>query len=180
MSTSRHIFISRPTRVDSEFETAYATFHQFLEAEGLQPRRLGQSDYSRKAPLQAVMEIIDNCCGAIVLGYPQVQFLHEVRRSSEVQSKTGHVFPTPWNQIEGALAYRARAPVLVIAHAGVGGGVFDHGVTGECVLHLDLAAPNWHNEPAFRQPYVEWKADIEECLRRAANQSTSNEEAGRA
>jgi hypothetical protein len=167
MDSPRHIFVSRPTRVDSAFEAAYAIFHQFLEVEGLRPRRLGQSDYSRKAPLQAVIEIIDNCCGAIVLGYPQLQFLHEVRRSSEVQSKVGHVFPTPWNQIEGALAYRAKAPVLVVAHTGVGGGVFDHGVTGEGVLHIDLAAPYWHDEPAFRQPFYEWKTDIEECLRRS-------------
>ena len=160
MSDTRYIFVSRPTRVGDVFERAYGSFHDFLHREGFVARRLGQTDYSRKAPLQAVIDIIDQCCGAIVLGYPQMEFRHEVRRSTEVQDTTGYVFPTPWNQIEGALAYRARAPVLVVAHAGVSGGVFDHGVTGEGVLHVDLSQTDWFQQPVFSQPYAEWRDDV--------------------
>jgi hypothetical protein len=135
--------------------------HALLEEQGIIPRRLGKSDYSRKAPLQAVIDIIDNCCGAIVLGYPQIEFHQEVRRSTKVQNKIGYLFPTPWNQIEGALVFRARTPALIVAHTGIEGGVFDHGVTGESVLHADLSSPDWFAEPAFRQPFDEWRTAIE-------------------
>lgn len=46
---------------------------------------------------------------------------HEAKRSNLLQNDWGYVFPTPWNQIEGALAYRTGTPVLVIAHPGVEG-----------------------------------------------------------
>jgi hypothetical protein len=58
------------------------------------------------------------------------------------------------------LAYAAGAPILVVAHPGVNGGVFDHGITGEGVLHLDLADSRWCKEPQFAQPYEEWVAEV--------------------
>lgn len=160
MNEMSHVFISRPTRIGEAFERAYVNFNDFLDHEGFVARRLGNTDYSRKAPLQAVIDIMDECCGAIVLGYPQLEFRHEVRRSTEVREVTAHVFPTPWNQIEGALAYRTRTPVLVVAYEGVSGGVFDHGVTGEGVLHVDLSRADWFQQAAFLQPFREWKMEV--------------------
>jgi len=139
-----NIFISRPTRIGKSFETQYSGFHQFLESEGLALRRLGGGDYSKKPPLRAVIDLVTECCGAIVLGYPQLEFRNETRRSAEIQDSTRYVFPTPWNHIEGALAYSTNAPVLVIAHNDIRGGVFDHGITGEGVLHLDLEVTDCH------------------------------------
>ncbi len=163
MSVQRNVFISRPTLIEENFETAYTAFHRFLLSENLVPRRLGESDYSYKAPLQAVMEIIAQCSGTIVLGYPQMRFHHEWKRGSEVQNQIGYVFPTPWNQIEGALAFRARAPVLVIAHTGVNGGIFDHGVTGESVIHVDLGVIGWFKLLMFSQPFAQWHEEIKRC-----------------
>jgi hypothetical protein len=51
---------------------------------------------------------------------------------------------------------------LVLAHEGVSGGVFDHGVTGEAVHHLHLDSPDWFQQPTFMQPYQEWKNEITE------------------
>ncbi len=158
-----NIFVSRPTTIESAFESAYMDFDRFLTSKSIRPRRLGGGDYSRQAPLKAVFRIIDECCGAIILGYPQFTMRHEVRRSTKTQNDWGYIFPTPWNQIEGALAYRAETPVLVIAHHGVEGGVFDHGVTGEGVIHLDLAAPNWFSSPQFEQPFTDWLAEVGNC-----------------
>jgi hypothetical protein len=163
-SSSVHVFVSRPTVIGPLFEAAYDVFHDFVSGHGFKLRRLGRSDYSRKAPLQAVMDIIDECCGAIVLGYPQLEFHHEVRRGSQVQNSVGYTFATPWNQIEGALAYRRRAPVIIAVQDGISGGVFDHGVTGEGVLHLDLSKPDWFQQDQFAQPYREWLTDVRNCF----------------
>jgi hypothetical protein len=117
MDISKNIFISRPTVIEEAFERCYSSFEAYLHSLDITPRRLGRSDYSYKAPLRAVMDIIDQCCGTIVMGYPQLQFHHEVGRSAQVQNRVGYVFPTPWNQIEGALAFRANTPVLVVAYS---------------------------------------------------------------
>lgn len=158
-----NIFVSRPTTIEPAFESAYLDFESFLGTKTIRTRRLGGNDYSRQAPLKAVFQIIDECCGAIILGYPQFTIRHEVRRGTKTQNDYGHVFPTPWNQIEGALAYRAETPVLVIAHHGVEGGVFDHGVTGEGVIHLDLSASRWFSSAQFEQPFIDWLTAVRTC-----------------
>jgi hypothetical protein len=158
-----NIFVSRPTVIGHEFEVPYSGFDAFLISEGFTLRRLGKTDYSKKPPLKAVIDLVNECCGAIVLGYPQMEFTHESRRSAEVQTRLDYVFPTPWNQIEGALAYSMRTPIMVIGHPGIGGGVFDHGITGEAVIHLDLKDPEWFRRPEFAQPYREWLAEVRIC-----------------
>lgn len=158
-----NVFISRPTVIGKTFETQYSRFDDFLVSNGFALRRLGGGDYSKKPPLRAVIDLIGECCGAIVLGYPQLEFHNETRRSAAIQDSIRHVFPTPWNQIEGALAYSTNAPVLVVAHKGIKGGVFDHGITGEGVLHIDLDTKDWFKQPAFSQPYAEWLAEVKEC-----------------
>jgi hypothetical protein len=155
-----NIFISRPTKIGLGCEVIYEAFEKFLVSEGFKLRRLGGNDFSRKAPLRAVIGLIDKCGGALVLGYPQIEFYHETKKSTEMQNSVSYVFPTPWNQIEGALAYSRNSPVLVIAHPGISGGVFDHGITGEGVLHIDLSAPGWFQSEQFRQPFEEWAHDV--------------------
>jgi hypothetical protein len=162
-----NIFVSRPTDIGSEFEGPYTALHNHLVSQGFVLRRLGGGDYSKKTPLRAVIDLIGECCGALVLGYPQVEFQHHARRNKQVQNDFHSVFPTPWNQIEGALAYAHQSPILVIAHPGIGGGVFDHGITGEGVLHIDLRESDWFQKAQFAQPFKEWVAEIKACARRA-------------
>ena len=160
------IFISRPTVIGPKFETAYSAFRDHLVSQGFVLQRLGSDNYSKKAPLHAVIDLIKESCGALVLGYPQLEFQHVAVRSAKFQNNFRCAYPTPWNQIEAALAYACDSPVLVIAHPGIDGGVFDHGVTGELVLHIDLAEPNWFNRAQFAQPFKEWVGEVQLCSQR--------------
>ncbi len=152
-----NIFISRPTSLPKAFEAAYTEFHAFLKEEGIVPRRLGSTDTPYGSPLQGVIDLMGECQGAIILGYPQIEMFQHVRRSTIIKVDPAMMFPTPWNQIEGALAYGAKVPVLVVAHPEVHGGIFDHGVTGNYVLSLDLSTLRWHEALAFQQVYSQWK-----------------------
>jgi hypothetical protein len=49
-----------------------------------------------------------------------------------------------------------RIPTLTIADSGIDGGVFDHGVTGESVLHSDLSDSDWFKAQSFAQPFQNW------------------------
>lgn len=160
-----HIFVSRPSKLPKAFERAYYNFHGFLEShEGLSPRRLGSTDYSLDAPLQAIIRIMDECMGAIIMGYPQVEIFYHIRRSDSITQEPTLLFPTPWNQIEGSLAYGAKLPVLVVAHPGIGGGIFDHGVTGQFVLTEDLSDKAWFQKPPFQHVFREWKNRMSQRL----------------
>ena len=50
----------------------------------------------------------------------------------------------------------SHKPVLVAAYPGISGGVFDHGITDEGVLHLNLTQATWFEKPEFQQPFAEW------------------------
>lgn len=158
-SSKVHVFVSRPTTVDPSFEKQYVAFERFLRGRGLLLQRLGRENYSRKAPLIAVRDILHACAGAIVLGYPHTRHSHRVVRGTTTTTAFELDSPTPWNQIEGALAYGLGLPVLVVAHPTISGGIFDHGVTGEMVVTLDLAARDWFKSQAFLQPFEELEQD---------------------
>lgn len=154
------IFISRPTLISTKYEPPYSAFEAFLKKKGIKSRRLGGSDYSRKAPLFAIMELIEDCKGAIILGYPQYEVHNASKKADDVLSESCLLFPTPWNQIEAVLAYKKNIPVLVVAQNGIGGGIFDYGITGEFVLKTDLSKPNWYGENVFYGIFDEWYKDI--------------------
>lgn len=77
----KNIFISRPTTINDDFESSYTFFHNFLIDQGYTLKRLGGGTYSKAAPLKAVINLIHECCGTIILGYPQYEFIHKAARS---------------------------------------------------------------------------------------------------
>lgn len=67
-----NIFISRSNWVDESYRKGLEIFLTRLNDLGFQPRTLGTTDYSTKAPLDGVIEIMNQCKGAVILGYPQI------------------------------------------------------------------------------------------------------------
>jgi hypothetical protein len=154
------IFISRPTKLEDRFEDHFSGFMSFLKSKKFNVYRLGSENFSKKAPLRKVIDLIKRCEGAIIIGYPQTQLVNETRRGPIMESQYRLTIPTPWNQIEGAVAYALGKPVLVISQTGITGGVFDYGVTGEGVVDLDLAQANWFKTKAFLEPFGEWQEEL--------------------
>lgn len=154
------VFLSRPSIIAGDYETHYDAFIRFLTTRGYRLRRLGKHDYTMDAPLRGVMDLMKVCKAAIILGYPQYEVSSVIAKGGARQQGIEMILPTPWNQIEATLAFREAVPVLVIAHRGVSGGVFDHGVTGEYVLTVDLGRKDWHKSEEFRGVFLEWERRI--------------------
>ncbi len=154
------IFISRPTVIGDGYEKSYRAFERFFKSDGFSPKRLGKSDYSLKAPLVAVMNLMEQCKGAIILGYPHHEVTYSMKKGEETLNEHRIILPTPWNQIEGALAYKKEIPVLVIAQDEVEGGLFDYGVTGEFIHKTDLNSDKWFKSKEFMGIFRDWKSRI--------------------
>ncbi len=154
------IFISRPTVIETGYEKPYRAFERFFKSEGFSPRRLGKGDFSMKAPLVAVIELMEQCKGAIILGYPHREVVYSMTKGGKVIDERSVLLPTPWNQIEGTLAYEKEIPVLVVAHKGIEGGLFDYGVTGQFVLETDLSNDKWFKSEDFLGIFQDWKNQI--------------------
>jgi hypothetical protein len=112
------------------------------------------------APLKGVMDLMKVCRAAIILGYPQYEVRATLSKGATAEQEVSAVFPSPWNQIEATLAFKQQIPVLVIAHDGVSGGVFDIGVTGEYVYTANLNTKDWYRKKDFQGVFREWRKRI--------------------
>ncbi|HEQ3590677.1 TPA: hypothetical protein VGT17_005440 [Vibrio harveyi] len=126
---------------------------------GLVPRTLGSTDYPSKAPLDEVIEIMDECQGAIILGYPQL--LVSKGRVKDYDIESDLILPTEWNHIEASLAYSKGIPLIMFHHRGVSRGVFDRGVMNAFVHEVDFQSPAWSMDPALNGAIQKWKANCE-------------------
>lgn len=115
------VFVSRPTWIPEEFREGLEGFLGLLKALELEPRTLGATDYPTKAPLDEVISLLDQCGGAVILGYPQIVVREGIVKGKTVQNE---LLATEWNHIEAGLAYARALPLLVIHHIGVGRGIF--------------------------------------------------------
>ena len=154
------IFLSRPTIIPGDFEMEFVAFEKYLARKGYRTRRLGANQYSMAPPLVGVMNVMKTCRGAIILGYPQYEFTASLLKAQKPMENVHVTFPTPWNQIEGALAFSQSIPVLIVAHEGVSGGVFDHGVTGQYVIVMKLNQKGWYKTKEFQGVFHDWAGRI--------------------
>lgn len=154
-----HIFLSRPTWVSPEFEEGLNTFLTSLNNLGLRPRTLGSTDYPSKAPLDEVLEIMEQCKGALILGYPQLIMDSGKIKGSDID--TTLILPTEWNHIEAALAYSKSLPIMILHHKGVSRGVFERGVMNAFVHEVDFTKSNWCMDQALNGAILKWKENCE-------------------
>ncbi len=158
------IFVSRPTWVSPEFDAGLEVFLTSLKNMGLIPRTLGSSDYPSKAPLDEVIEIMDECEGAIILGYPQILISNGKVKDYDIETVMS--LPTEWNHIEAALAYSKGIPIIMFHHKGVSRGVFDRGVMNAFVHEVDFSSVTWSMDSALNGAIQKWKSN---CISGNAN-----------
>lgn len=147
------IFLSRPTWIDKSFGSGLEVFISKLKTMGVSPRTVGVTDYPSKSPLDEVVELMNMCKGAIVLGYPQLDIEVGILKNKKV---TNMRLATEWNHMEASLAFALNLPLLVIHHTGVSRGVFDRGTISNFIYERDLTEPTWCFKPDIEGALENW------------------------
>lgn len=150
-----NIFVSRPNNVEKKYEKCLSTLNNYLISNGITPRTLGQTDEALSVPLEEVIEIINECDGAIVLGVPQITINDGKFINRSIYSPLE--LPTEWNHIEAALAYEKKIPLLVIRHPTVDRGIFKQGTLNRFIHEYDFSKPEWIFESSFNNKFKKWK-----------------------
>lgn len=153
-----NIFISRPNWVDEPFRNGLNIFLTRLGDLGFQPRTLGKTDYPIKAPLDGVINIMKECKGAVILGYPQISINSGSIKGNALE--TAIILPTEWNHIEAGLAYSMKIPLLVIHHIGINRGIFDRGALNSFLFSKDLTNPAWSSEEDINGALRSWRDEV--------------------
>ena len=121
MTEERDIFVSVGGTATNEQETFVRAVEDRLRAEGLIPHTVGRNTFSSDAPLKAVTELLDKCCGVVVIALERTYYPSGVeKRGGPKQADLAEVrLPTPWNHIEAAMGYTRGHPLLVIVESGL-------------------------------------------------------------
>lgn len=153
-----NIFLSRPNWIDQDFITGLEGFILLLSNLEMNPRTIGKTDYPNKSPMDEVVKLMEQCSGAIILGYPQI-----IVKSCSIKGKQidkEFLLPTEWNHIETGLAYAREIPLLVIHHIGITRGVFDRGALSNYIYEINLADSNWPLRPDIQGALSNWKKEV--------------------
>lgn len=152
------IFLSRPTWVDPKFKKGLDGFLSYLKTLDLMPRSLGTSEHPVDSPLDEVIDIMSECKGAIILGYPQIEVLSGTMKNENIAKP--FYLPTEWNHIEAGLAYARKLPLLIIHHEHVIRGIFDRGAINKYIYQINLADHSWPLSIEISGALKTWKNKV--------------------
>ena len=158
----KNIFISVGLPATKEQEVFVAAVESRLQSEGLIPNIVGRNKFSVDSPLKTINELMDNCCGAVIIALERTYFPIGIEKRGSLKETVlkETKYPTPWNQIESAMAYTKRLPILVIVEEdlkseGLLEKGFDWYVLSLKPVKASLLAPN------FNGVLHSWKQKVE-------------------
>ena len=148
------VFVSMPTWLPEEYESGRKGFLRTLSNIGLNQRTIGSTDYPIEGSFDAVMRVMSECDGAVILGYPQTWISEGRLKETPIQSEI--ILPTPWNHIEATLARAMNKPTLVITQTGIAGGVFDRGAVNNFIYEEELSDSGWSISDRIQGALESW------------------------
>jgi len=117
----KNIFISVGTPATKEQEDFIVAVETRLRSEGLIPNTVGRNMFSIDSPLKTIDDLMNNCCGVFIIALERTYFPKGFakRGGTEESVLKDTKYPTTWNQIEAAMAYAKKMPLMVIVEEGL-------------------------------------------------------------
>lgn len=114
------VFVSVGSRFRDDQRAFIDTLFRQLKAIGLEPHAVGVTDFSHKNPLKHIEELMRECDGSVIVAFERmfIESGTEKRDSPQEKPVQDALVPTPWNQIEAAMAYTLGHPLLVLVEEG--------------------------------------------------------------
>jgi hypothetical protein len=168
------VFVSVGSTSSEQQEAFVSAIEARLRAEGLVPHTVGRNTFSSDAPLRAVTELMNQCSGAVVIALERSYFPSGFDKpGGPKQSPLTEIkLPTPWNQIEAAMAYSRSLPLLVIVEAGLRPeGLLERGY--DWYVQEIPAQPAALSSPEFSGIFASWRQKV--LSRPAATTQAPNE-----
>jgi len=156
-----NVFVSVGGTATEQQEAFVRSVEDRLRTEGLIPHTVGRNTFSSDAPLRTVTDLLDKCSGTVVIALERMYFASgvEKRGGSKETSLSDIRLPTPWNQIEAAMAYSRGLPLMVIVESGLKSeGLLERGNDWYVQWITPEAAAL--NTPEFNGVLASWKQKI--------------------
>lgn len=156
-----NVFLSCGSVSTEAQERFVSAVERQFEAQGLRPLTIGRTVFDHGQPLKLIDKVMRNCAGAAILAYERMHIADgQERRGSPREAPVRDTLTaTPWNQIEAAMAYTLRLPLLVIVENGLRQeGLLEGGYDWR-VVSVDIARP-LDAEPTYAPIFASWRKEV--------------------
>ena len=159
------VFLSKPGILDERQHHLVDQVRRMLEEQGMTCQTIERSEYPKFGQIAEVRRLLGGCAGAVIFGLSQLDVRDGTWRhdTAEEAPVTNLRLPTPWNQIEAGMAAMRGLPILLVAQAGVTGGILDLGGTDGLLYRLDPVGAA--ASPTGGEAFAGWCAAVRERAR---------------
>lgn len=154
-----NIFLSRPNKFNPVYTSTVNALIQLLKDRDLNPITIGGNIFPNSLPIKGIKEEMSSCSGIIILGIPQmlVETGLSKPRTEDQKNINNELYPSVWNQMEGAMAYMLNLPAMIIADNNLKEeGIFENGTLPVSNNHYNLKSSDWIKKDNFKQPFNDW------------------------
>jgi len=154
------VFISKGSAATDAQREFIDSVLNALNIADLDPRIMGENEWSHEQPLKAIKEVMRECDGLVVIAFTRMEFEKGIEvRKNQNTNLTDIRLPTPWNHIEAAMAYSFDLPVFIVAEEGLKQeGLLEKGYDWQvCWLELSSDAVKLEK---FKRPLTRWKSHV--------------------
>jgi hypothetical protein len=156
-----NVFLSVGRTFTPRQELFVSAIETHIAKKGLRPRTVGRNEFTSRQPFQLIEARMAKSAGVLVIALERVlvETGLEKRGSADQIPISNATFPTPWNQIEAALGYAKRLPLLVIRETGVRPeGLLDGRY--DWYVHSTDLDPAFVTTPEFNGTLDSWSKDV--------------------
>jgi hypothetical protein len=156
-----NVFVSVGRPFTQEQEDFISAIERYLAGQNLRCRTVGRTEFSHKQPLRLVNELLDRSAGVLVIALERISIEKGVEHVGKIDARplAGESIPTPWSQIEAALAYAKQIPLLVIRETKVRAeGLLD--ARYDWYVHSTPLDSTFVNTAEFRGMLDSWLKDV--------------------
>ena len=158
------LFISKPAALSSSQHVIWERLQKILLNNKIPTKFLNPDDYSEYNPMSKVKLTLKNCDGVIVLGLKQIYIEKGILKkyTNDFSVLENYDLPTPWNDLEGGMAFMKGIPILIISEKNLGGrGIFDVQNKEEMMHYFSINSDNWWESSEFILTLNKWFKDVE-------------------
>ncbi len=115
------VFLSVGATFTPQQEAFVSAFEAFLGQNGCEELTVGRGKYFSNQPIVSARELMESADGVVVIAFTRQLAIKSLDKpQSDKETKiTNSRYPTVWNQLEAAMAFGLKLPLLVIVEKGL-------------------------------------------------------------
>jgi hypothetical protein len=156
------IFLSVGSTYNENQESFVSAFETFLGQNGCERLTVGRGNYYASQPIVAARELMQKADAVVVIAFTRLAVEKAVDKpgcdnESEILDRS---YPTVWNQLEAAMAFGLKLPLLVIIEKGL----YQEAMLKDRMEYRTLVTEldnKYFSSEEFRGIFSDWKKMIE-------------------